>query len=582
MTGLERGREHEGGQGRGQERKQGGGLLAALKLGVLARGSKLRIREEDGVEDERDEFFEELEALPSPDDLRGYEVLDLRSLHEIDVKYRLNGGSYAHIYFDEAEGRLRYDVVEPELDERLKCLLKQFKDIVYRVLDANFSEVEDKQAYLISKFEKILGEYDIKLTGAERRRLAYYLLRDLARYGKITPLIDDPHIEDVSCNGVDVPVYVYHRFFGSMRTNVKFESESELDSFIIKVAQRSGRHISIATPILEASLPEGSRVTLTLGKEVTMRGSTSSIRKFKIEPITPLDLMAFNSISAKMLAYLWILIEGGSSIIVAGEVATGKTTLLNAFSLFIPPDMKIISIEDTPEIQLPHENWVPCVTRTGFGASIIAGVSGVSGIVASRRRGEITMLDLLKSALRQRPDYIIVGEVRGEEASVLFQAIATGHLALTTMHANSPRAVIQRLQSPPMNIPKVMLDSLNCICMQVRTKYRGKVVRKTSQITEVVRYDEGRDDVVTHDVFLWDPKDDAFIFSGKSYLLERIARYAGVETPKMYEELARREEVLRWMSALGVNSYHEFSKIIAEYYINPERVLERMRSDEIG
>ncbi|OFV65494.1 MAG: type II secretion system protein E [Candidatus Syntrophoarchaeum butanivorans] len=489
--------------------------------------------------------------------------------------YRLNGGSYAHIWYEEGEKRLRYDVIEPELDERFKKILDSLKRLMFLVLDAKPPEVEDVSSYLQERFEYILSQYEVDLTYYEKRRLIYYLIRDMAYYERITPLLDDPHIEDISCNGLGIPIYVYHRLFGSMRTNILFEDEKELDSLTIRIAQRCGRHISISMPLLDAALPEGSRVSLTLSKEVTMRGSTTSIRKFRIEPITPPMLTAIGSISPQMLAYLWILIENKSSILVAGEVATGKTTLLNAFSLFIPPDMKIISIEDTPEIQLPHENWIPAITRSGFGASIISGISGISGL-GMRRRGEITMLDLLKSSLRQRPDYVILGEVRGEEATVLFQAIATGHLALTTMHGSSPRAIIQRLESPPMNIPPVMIDSLNCICMQARIKYQDKMVRRTTLITEVVGYDFERDEVRINDLFRWNPSDDSFEFSGKSHLLERIAYYAGLEPEDVYAELERRARVIEWLADSGITETFELSRIVAEYYHNPDDVLARM------
>ncbi|MDW7990495.1 MAG: type II/IV secretion system ATPase subunit, partial [Archaeoglobaceae archaeon] len=259
--------------------------------------------------------------------------------------------------------------------------------------------------------------------------------------------------------------------------------------------QRCGKHISIAEPVIDASLPDGSRVNLTFQQEVTKRGSTFTIRKFKQKIITPIDLIKLNSISPEMLAYLWILIERKASIIVAGEIASGKTTLLNAFSLFIPKNMKIVSIEDTPEIRLPHENWIPAVTRMRFFGE----------------GKDISMYDLLKASLRQRPDYIIVGEIRGEEALTLFQAMATGHLSLATIHSKSPSAVIERLISPPMNVPKIMIPLLDCICMQNLVKEGGSTIRRTQEIWEVL---VKGGEVLLKDVFVWNRKE--FEYRGSS------------------------------------------------------------------
>jgi len=546
-------------------------LIRADCIANTVRGGlyKTGIKKRPVTEEISDGFFESIMKLPSSDEV---EHVDLADFKHVNTIYRIDDGSCSHIWYDDEKKGILYDIVEPELDDTTRFLLDYFKKLLYGVLDDTFSEITDVSTYLDTKFDSLVSNYQIELGRDQQKKMRYYLKRDMAGYDRITPLMNDPNIEDISLDGANIPIYVYHRIFGSIRSNVMFPGALELDSFTLKLAQKCGRYISISTPILDGSLPDGSRVHLTLGKEVSMKGSTAQIRKFSIEPITPPDLVNFGSIDPIMLAYLWILIENKSSILVAGEVATGKTTLLNAFSLFIPANMKIISIEDTPEVRLPHENWIQGVTRTGLGNAI----SGVSGIAST---GEITMLDLLKGALRQRPDYIIVGEVRGEEANVLFQAIATGHLALSTIHANSPRAVLHRLQSKPMNIPKIMLDSLNCVCMQIRVKYRGNIVRRTRKITEILGYDINTDTIQTKDIFTWDPVDDTFNFSGKSNLLEKIAHYSGVDKDIIYKELDARASLIQWLIDSRINDYIKVAHIISEYYMDPEQMLQRIENE---
>ena len=235
------------------------------------------------------------------------------------------------------------------------------------------------------------------------------------------------------------PLFVYHRVFGSMKTNIRYQSELELNKYVIKLAQISGKHISVYQPILDATLTDGSRINLTLGSEVTRRGSTFTVRKFSYDPISPIDLLRLGSISALELAYFWTLIEGKKSILISGGTASGKTTLLNALSMFIRPEDKIVSIEDTPEIHIDHTNWIQSVSRTGYGiaSGMSSGIGGASGVSnqGGSSPGTISLYDLLVAALRQRPEYVIVGEVRGKEAFTLFQAISVGHASMSTIHA---------------------------------------------------------------------------------------------------------------------------------------------------
>jgi flagellar protein FlaI len=343
-----------------------------------------------------------------------------------------------------------------------------------------------------------------------------------------------------------------------------FTDAAELDSFVVRLAYLAGKTISIASPILDAALPEGSRIQLTYGNEITKRGSTFTIRRFKVDPLTISDLIAFNTVSSEIAAYLWYIIENRASVLVAGGVASGKTTLLNCLSMFIKPDMKIVSVEDTQEINLPHENWIPSVVRSGFKAD-------------ERQSGTITLFDLLKAAVRQRPDYIIVGEVRGEEAYTLFQAMATGHLGMCTIHAESVEAVMNRLESEPMNIPRALIAMTNVIMVMERTEVNGKPARRVNIAAEVKGFNAKTKEVLTGDVFHWDPKIDKFTFSGHSVLLEKRMKKLGLMEEDIERELKYRKTVLEWMVQQGIRRHGDVAKVIREYYANPNRVYQKAR-----
>lgn len=323
--------------------------------------------------------------------------------------------SYATIKWNEETQELIYSVHEPELNDEEKALLEEIKDILKEKLNVDFTKIRGAQAYnyIITEFNKIVKKIGIKLTMEQQLKFNYYVYRDFIGLEKLEPLMHDPNIEDISCVGYGIPIFVYHRdpLFNQIATNVMFKSKNALDSFVLKLAQKCGKSLTLAEPLMDGALPDGSRVQATYGvKEIARRGSNFTIRKFTDRPMTPVDLIRLQTIDADTLAYLWLVIENNMSCLVSGATATGKTTFLNAISLFIKPEFKIVSIEDTAELRLPHPNWIAAVARRGFGGQAY---------------GEITMYDLLKSGLRQRPDYMIVGEVRGEEATVMFQGMAS-------------------------------------------------------------------------------------------------------------------------------------------------------------
>ncbi len=474
---------------------------------------------------------------------------------------------YAAIVKEPETEKILYEIVEPTLQKEEEKQLHEIKNLLMEEVDVNLKEIETKEKaenYLREKSKQIISRYHIKIPSEAIDKLVYFILRDFIGYGKIDPLMKDHLIEDISADGTNIPLYVWHRIYESLPTNIVFKDKKELDSFIIRLAYLSGKNISIASPIVDASLPEGSRVQLTYGSEVTKRGSTFTIRRFRVDPLTISDLIAFNTLSSEMAAYLWFVIENRASVLVAGGVASGKTTMLNCLSMFIKPEMKIVSVEDTQELNLPHENWIPSVVRLGFGHE-------------GKRSGSITLFDLLKTAVRQRPDYIIVGEVRGEEAYTLFQAMATGHLGMCTMHAESVESAINRLESEPMNIPKPLIAMTSVIMVMNRTEIDGKPARRIGTTTEIIKFDSGKNNILTEDVFNWDPKFDRYTSSGKSIFMERQMTKMGIDEEEVRRELGRRQAVLEWMTHEGIRRYTDVANVIREYYANPGRVFQKAR-----
>src|SRR3989441_1533355 len=291
-----------------------------------------------------------------------------RNMNEIEIQPILKNFSYVRILYDTMANEYFYEAIEPKLIEEESELL----DVLKEILVENLEMLDDadrprKENYLRRIVDGLLRELGVELHPVSKERVLYYVYRDFIRYGPIDVVMTDIQVEDVSCDGVRVPLYIYHRKYGSIPSNLKFENAEELDSFVVWLAQRSGKHISVAQPMLDATIPDGSRLQATLGMHVTKRGSSFTIRRFRENPFTPLDLVRFKTMSPEMMAYLWLSIENGQSMLICGGTASGKTTTLNAILLFIPPQMKIVSIEDTRELNLPHENWVPLLTRAGFG-----------------------------------------------------------------------------------------------------------------------------------------------------------------------------------------------------------------------
>ena len=450
--------------------------------------------------------------------------------------------------------------------------IKEIKDILWDELIINtkeFEEKKDARTFLNSKIEEKVRKYKIEVDFNTLNKYQYYITRDFLNFGKIDGLMQDENIEDISCDGPRIPVFVWHREYESIPSNVVFENDEELESFVFKLAYMCGRHISIAQPLLDGTLPDGSRAQVTYGTEVTPKGSTFTIRKFKKSPLTITDLIVYNALSSEIAAYFWFLIENRHSVMIGGDIGGGKTSMLNAISLFIRPTLKIVSIEDTQEIRLPHQNWEMMVTRQGLGSA--AGAIGEGGI------GGINMFDLLRASLRQRPDFIIVGEIRGEEAYALFQAMATGHLGLTTIHAEHTQGVLHRLTTRPMNIPHTQVENLNAISIVRRLVVKNVSMRRTINVAEMVGWDKKKNDFNINEIFRWDAEKDTYNKVGQSHLLKQIASEMGFTDKDIEEELRKRKIILDYMVHKNIRSYEDVSKLVLDYFAEPEKVYRRAK-----
>ncbi|WP_123623443.1 ATPase, T2SS/T4P/T4SS family [Halorubrum sp. CSM-61] len=411
----------------------------------------------------------------------------------------------------------------------------------------------------------VLAEDPETLSEHQVEKLLYYLKRDFIGYERIDPIKYDINVEDISCDGYNSPVFVYHSDYEQIITNV-YHGTDELDDFVVKLAQRSGKGISKRRPQVDATLPDGSRAQLTLGREVSDHGTNYTIRQFNDVPFTPIDLINWKTFSLDEMAFLWLSIENHKSLIFAGGTASGKTTSLNAVSLFIPSNAKIVSIEDTREVELPQRNWIASVTRPSF---------------SDDDKGDIDEFDLLEAALRQRPDYIVMGEIRGEEGRTAFQVMSTGHTTYTTFHADSVGEVLKRFTTDPINVSKTMFTALDLVSVQTSTRVQGKKVRRNKSLTEINHYDAENDEINVQDVFQWQAETDEFLQMGDSNTLEDIMFDRGWSRQTLDEELRKRRVVLAYLIDRGLNSYAQVAATFQAFINDPETVLALMANEEL-
>jgi len=452
--------------------------------------------------------------------------LELKMGEEVNIIYPLGKGIFTHIVTGRDGGK--YIIIEPPKPP--PEILSRVEAAIARLIDEKTSNrpplEELANLYILAKRRGLL-----KVRSEEEEYTLYHFLRDKVGYGFLEGFLADPYLEDISIPGAGY-IFVYHRVFGSLETNVHISRE-EIDKILRSIAERFGKILSYSNPIIDIHLPDGSRFNIVFGEDISLKGSNFTIRKFSKEPISVAHLIRWKTLSAEMAAYLWMLFDVGISALICGETASGKTTTLNALTAFIRHDAKIVSIEETPEVNLFHKNWVREVTRLHTGSPV-------------------TMFDLLKAALRQRPDYIIVGEIGGEEGRIAFQAIETGHPVISTMHAGNIEQLLQRLTSDPINVPKTHISSLNLVIFQARMEREGKLLRRVLTVNEIIGYDPSEDRVLFLPTFIYDPDTDSHNFMRMSYLLENVVLlFRGWGRDKLqdlYKELGMRREILNYLA----------------------------------
>ncbi len=489
--------------------------------------------------------------------------LDLKvaKVGEINVIYPVGEPYFVHI-MKKTGGEPRYISIGPRYSaEDLKYFRRLYEKITRRV--SLLEKIPRDQDEFIETLINLVKEvaitennplnilYEILFERVyvpkERfREIRELVIRELAQFSTIEPLMRDPYIEDISCVGTN-PIWIVHKIFGSMETNIRFEDEEALEDFIYRTTELLNRPATEVRPIIDAALPDGSRLNVIYSKDISIRGSSFTIRKFTKVPLSITQLVHWNTLSALEAAYFWLAVEAGASVFICGETAAGKTTTLKALTTFIDPRARIFSVEDTPEIYVPHKNWERTITA----------------------EGKAEMFDLLKAALRARPDYIIVGEIRGREGYVAFQAMQTGHPVMSTFHAGSVASFIRRISGPPISVPKEYIPNLNIVAIQQSVAREGKALRRIITINEIERYHPPTDSIVTREVFSWDPVHDVHNFRAwyNSYVLEEIvAKTLGMTKDEVYEELRVREAVLRAMVDRGFFNYFQVYSLIRRYH----------------
>jgi len=497
---------------------------------------------------------------------RGIDVKPLNPTFEILDRYVLTE-KYAEVIIASPPGRVVepiYFVVENPLTQQEETALEKIKDILTKELDIpKIGEEEETKKIIHDTALRVMKKYRRavglpSLSDELVEKILYYIDRDLMGFGPLNVIMEDYKVEDISCDGLYIPIYVWHRDFESMPTNISFTDREALDDFIIHLAHKAGKHVSSAFPIVDAMIYGKHRLAATFREEISPRGSTFTIRKFRERPFSVTELIVSNVLNSEMGAYFWLLIENKASLMLIGATGSGKTTLLNALTTFIKPRMKIVTCEETAEINIPRDNWVRFVTRESYG-------------LGSTERGAVELFDLVKTSLRYRPDYLIVGEVRGEEAFVLFQAIATGHGGLTTVHAEDVESAVKRLMSPPMNIPETHISLLDAMALIQRVQLRGKTqlfgrrVRFIWEVEDAHRYRK---------IAEWDPVTDTFrVNFANSLQIENISLMNGVSKEDLMLELWRRKELLEWMRENKITDNDKVASIILSYYSDPEKLI---------
>jgi archaeal flagellar protein FlaI len=505
---------------------------------------------------------------------------NMTDIKKPNLIYPISQHNFTHILFDLKDARCNYIPVEPILLSNLDSLVPKVEDACIAISDM-FTGVDpdkDKAEQLLWYIEQVTTHVDervrstggiaaivkkkdgkipkIKVTKHELEGLKYIFIRDKIGLGILEPLMADPYIEDISCSGLG-HIFIEHKIFKSLKSTITFSSLDELDQFVVRMAERIQKSVTYKSPISDATLPDGSRINMVFGRDVSKRGSNFTIRKFNEVPLSVFQLVDYGTMDYQMLGYLSLVIGNGMNVFVSGETASGKTTLLNAVTTFISPLAKVVTIEDTPELQIPHKNWIREVVQT---------------TKMTDPGGAVTMFDLLRAALRQRPNEILVGEIRGPEGNIAFQAMQTGHSVMATFHAATVEKLIQRITSNPISVPKSYIDNLNVVILMSMVKLPGgRKVRRVTSIAEIVGWDPATSAFKIVESFRWNHETDKYEFTGKlaSYILEnKIASMIGIPHQKrqrIYGEVERRAKIFeRLHRERGITGFYEVLQVLAK------------------
>lgn len=531
--------------------------MTQLRLkGKLAKLKTVRIRLN----------FKKQEQAPAPPPLtkplpRGYKIMEKYPLYE----------PFAHVAIAQnpKTGEDKYILDELQLDPLERSVYTRILEILLAEIESPKEEILDPRRFFADEAKKIVDKYRISLgwlPDVSWYKILYHAERDLVGFGQIDPLMRDPNIEDISCDGVSRPVYIWHRNYESLETNIQFQTDEELDNIVVKLVHMAGKHVSSAFPIVDASLPGKHRLAVCYRREVTPFGTAFTIRKFREDPYSIIDLINIGTFSEEMAAYFWQCLEHRTSIMVLGGTAAGKTTALNALACLIKPGSKIITIEETAELNLPHDNWVSLIARQSYG-------------LGGDNTGEVALFDLVKTSMRHRPDILIVGEVRGQEAYVLFQALATGHGGMCTMHAENLDSALKRLTQKPMDISPAYVPLMNIILSIQRVHLiknnERKAYRRVMNVNEIAEFEDYRP------IFKWNPsKDEQIQTLDKSIMLSAISERLGQTKKDLIAEIEKRKSILHWMREHNIRSYKDVAAMIAEYYARPKQIYEKILARE--
>lgn len=531
--------------------------MTQLRLkGKLAKLKTVRIRLN----------FKKQEQAPAPPPLtkplpRGYKIMEKYPLYE----------PFAHVAIAQnpKTGEDKYILDELQLDPLERSVYTRILEILLAEIESPKEEILDPRRFFADEAKKIVDKYRISLgwlPDVSWYKILYHAERDLVGFGQIDALMRDPNIEDISCDGVSRPVYIWHRNYESLETNIQFQTDEELDNIVVKLVHMAGKHVSSAFPIVDASLPGKHRLAVCYRREVTPFGTAFTIRKFREDPYSIIDLINIGTFSEEMAAYFWQCLEHRTSIMVLGGTAAGKTTALNALACLIKPGSKIITIEETAELNLPHDNWVSLIARQSYG-------------LGGDNTGEVALFDLVKTSMRHRPDILIVGEVRGQEAYVLFQALATGHGGMCTMHAENLDSALKRLTQKPMDISPAYVPLMNIILSIQRVHLiknnERKAYRRVMNVNEIAEFEDYRP------IFKWNPsKDEQIQTLDKSIMLSAISERLGQTKKDLIAEIEKRKSILHWMREHNIRSYKDVAAMIAEYYARPKQIYEKILARE--